>query len=146
MTSSFHLRVLTFSREVGSASSSSTFSVACVLWQLCLPRWEVNLMWFWTECHPTTFLMFCCTRLPWLKISKKGGWQCVGMTGFYDLGHSRFIPFCYLILLHKLQKWICRTVGPSVATSLEPFTHHWNVASLSLSYMYYFDRFSYVLA
>ena len=32
-------------------------------------------------------------------------------------------PTCYLELLDKLQKWICRTVGPSLATlatSLEP--------------------------
>ena len=28
---------------------------------------------------------------------------------------------CYLGLLVKLQKWICRTVGPSLAASLEPF-------------------------
>ena len=30
-------------------------------------------------------------------------------------------PSCYLELLDKLQKWICRTVGPSLATSLEPW-------------------------
>ena len=29
-------------------------------------------------------------------------------------------PSCYLELLDKLQKWICRTVGPSLAASLEP--------------------------
>ena len=29
----------------------------------------------------------------------------------------------YLELLDKLQKRICRTVGPSLATSLEPLTH-----------------------
>ena len=28
-------------------------------------------------------------------------------------------PSCYLGMLHKLQKRICRTVGPSVAASLE---------------------------
>ena len=32
-------------------------------------------------------------------------------------------PSCYLELLAKLQKWICRTVGPSLAASLEPLTH-----------------------
>ena len=41
-------------------------------------------------------------------------------------------PSCYLELLHKLQKWICRTVGPLLVPSLEPLAHHWNVASLSL--------------
>ena len=42
-------------------------------------------------------------------------------------------PSCYLELLGKLQKRICRTVGPSLAASLEPFAHRRNVASLSLS-------------
>ena len=42
-------------------------------------------------------------------------------------------PSCYLDLLDKLQKWICRIVGPSLATSLEPLAHHGNVTSLSLS-------------
>ena len=42
------------------------------------------------------------------------------------------VPTCYLELLDKLQKQICSTVGPSLATSLEPLAHHQNVASLSL--------------
>ena len=46
-------------------------------------------------------------------------------------------PSCYLELLDNLQKQICtRTVGPSLAVSLEPLTHHQNVASLSLFYRY----------
>ena len=32
-------------------------------------------------------------------------------------------PSCYLKLLDKLQKQICRTVGPSIAASLEPLAH-----------------------
>ena len=40
-------------------------------------------------------------------------------------------PGCYLELLDKLQKRICRTVGPSLAVSLQPFAHRRNVASLS---------------
>ena len=32
-------------------------------------------------------------------------------------------PNCYLELLDKLQKQICRTVGLSLATSLEPLAH-----------------------
>ena len=32
-------------------------------------------------------------------------------------------PSCYLELLDKLQKQICRTVGSSIAVSLEPLTH-----------------------
>ena len=38
-------------------------------------------------------------------------------------------PSCYLELLDKLQKQICRTAGPSFATSLEPLAHCQNVAS-----------------
>ena len=55
-------------------------------------------------------------------------------------------PNCYLELLDKLQKWICRTVGPSLAASLEPLAHCRNVASLSLFYRYYFGRCSSELA
>ena len=49
-------------------------------------------------------------------------------------------------LLDKLQKWICRIVGPSLAASLEPVAHRQNVASLSLFYRYYFGRYSSELA
>ena len=40
---------------------------------------------------------------------------------------------CYLELLDKQQKRICRTVGPSLAACLEPLAHRRNVANLSLS-------------
>ena len=56
------------------------------------------------------------------------------------------VASCCLELLHKLQKWICRTVGPLLAASLEPLAHLRNVASLSLSYRYYFGRCSSELA
>ena len=55
-------------------------------------------------------------------------------------------PSCYVELLDKLQKWICRTVGPSLATSFEPSAHRRSVASLNLFYRYYFSRFSSELA
>ena len=55
-------------------------------------------------------------------------------------------PSCYLDLLDKLQKRICRIVGPSLATSLEALAHRRNVASLSLFYRYYFGRCSSELA
>ena len=45
-------------------------------------------------------------------------------------------PSNYLEMLHKLQKRIFRTVGPSLAASLEPLVHRQNVASLNLSYRY----------
>ena len=55
-------------------------------------------------------------------------------------------PSCYLELLDKLQKQICKAVGPSLAASLEPLVHCRNVASLSLFYRYYFGRCSSELA
>ena len=36
-------------------------------------------------------------------------------------------PSCYLELLDKLQKRICRTVGPSLTASLEPLAHRRNI-------------------
>ena len=47
-------------------------------------------------------------------------------------------PSCYLELFDKLQKRICRTLGPSLAASLEPLGHCQNVASLRFFYRYYF--------
>ena len=55
-------------------------------------------------------------------------------------------PSCYLELLDKLQKRICRIVGPSLAASLEPLAHCGNVANLSLFCRYYFGRNSSELA
>ena len=55
-------------------------------------------------------------------------------------------PICYLELLDKLQKRICRTVGISLAASLEPLAHRQKVSSLSLFYRYYFGRCSSELA
>ena len=48
-------------------------------------------------------------------------------------------PSCYLELLDKLQKGICRTAGSSLAASLEPLAHHRNIAILSLFYSYLVD-------
>ena len=55
-------------------------------------------------------------------------------------------PSCCLGLLDKLQKRICRIVGPSFAAALEPLAHCQNVASLSLFYRYCFGRCSLELA
>ena len=56
------------------------------------------------------------------------------------------VPSCYLKLLDKLQKRICRTVGPSLGASFELLAHRRNVASSSLFYRYYFGRCSSELA
>ena len=52
------------------------------------------------------------------------------------------VSSCYLDLLDKLQKWICRIAGPSHAVSLEPLADRRNVASLILFYRNYFGRCS----
>ena len=52
----------------------------------------------------------------------------------------------YFELLDRLHKRICRTVGSSLAASLEPFAHRRNVMSLSLFYRHYFGRCSSELA
>ena len=51
-------------------------------------------------------------------------------------------PTCYLELLDKLQKQICRTVDPSLDFSLEPLAHRGNVASFSLFYRRFRDMHS----
>ena len=43
-------------------------------------------------------------------------------------------PSCYLELLNKLQRRICRTVDPSLAASFESLVHRRNVVSLGLFY------------
>ena len=55
-------------------------------------------------------------------------------------------PSCYLDLLDKLQKRICRIIGPSLTASLEPLDNRRNVAILSVFYRYYFGRCSSELA
>ena len=55
-------------------------------------------------------------------------------------------PSFYFKLLDKLQRQIYRTFGPSLAASLKPLAHCWNVASLSPFYRYCFGRCSFELA
>ena len=47
-----------------------------------------------------------------------------------------------LNLLDKLQKQICRSVGPPFVAFLEPLAHCRNVASLDISCRYYFCKYS----
>ena len=51
-------------------------------------------------------------------------------------------PSCYLELLDKLQKLICRTVVLQLLLLLNPLTNCWNVARLILFYRYYSVRCS----
>ena len=77
-----------------------------------------------------------------LYLYKSTIWPCMEYCCHVRAG----APNCYSELLDKLQKQICRTVGPSLAASLEPLAHRRNVASLSLFYSYYFGRCSSELA
>ena len=77
-----------------------------------------------------------------LHLYKSTIWRCIEKFCHVCAG----APTCYLEMLDKPQKRIWTTVGPSLAATLEPFTHRQTVASLSLSYRYYFGRFSSELA
>ena len=56
-------------------------------------------------------------------------------------------PWLLLGIVRQATKMnICRTVGPSLAASLEPLAHRGNVASISLFYRCYFGRCSSELA
>ena len=54
-------------------------------------------------------------------------------------------PSCNLDMLDKLYNRVCRTIGPSLAVSLEPVAHCQYITSLSLFYRYYFGRCSFEL-
>ena len=47
-------------------------------------------------------------------------------------------PSCYLDMLDKLEKQVCRTVGPKLAASFEPLCHCRSVAFLTFFFRYYF--------
>ena len=59
------------------------------------------------------------------------------------LSHLGWCPSCYLELLDKLQKRICRTITASIAASLEPCSSSSKYGQIiSLFYRYYFGRCS----
>ena len=73
-----------------------------------------------------------------LYLYKSTIWPCTEYCCHVWAGASS----CYLDLLDKLQKRKYRTVGLSLAASLEPLAHHRNVASWSIFHRYYFGRCS----
>ena len=75
--------------------------------------------------------LYKCTMRPWME------YYCHVWAG---------APSWYLELLDKLQKWMWRSVGPSLAACLEPLAHRRNVANLILFCRYYFCRCSSELA
>ena len=77
--------------------------------------------------YEVSFSRRCCISI---NLPYAHAWSAVVTSGLVP-------PKCYLELLVRLQKRICRTVAPSLAASLEPLAHRGNVASLSLFYRYY---------
>ena len=57
-------------------------------------------------------------------------WPCMDYCCHVQAG----APSCFLEMLDKLQKQVCRTVGPSPPTPLKSFSHPQNVTNVSLSF------------
>ena len=87
----------------------------------------VLLMWKWMGLfwEKTSFKMLG------LTFSSKLDWWP------YIISIAKSASKCYLELLDKLQIRICRTVGLSLAASLEPLAHCRIVTGLSLFYRYF---------
>ena len=109
--SSFKMLGLTFSSKVDwgsyiiSITKTASKKIGALIHSLKFVSPEVALYLYKSTIHPC--MEYCCHV-----------WACA---------HS-----WYLELLDKLQKRICRTVGPLLATSYEPLDHHQNIANLSL--------------
>ena len=58
------------------------------------------------------------------------------------LSHLGWCPQLLLGIVRQATKTDMQDCWSSLAASLEPFAHHWNVASLSLFYRYYFGTCS----
>ena len=67
---------------------------------------------------------------------------CIAINLLYGHAWNTIVIYGLMLLelLDKLQKRIYRTIGPSLATSLQLLTQRRNVASLSLFCRYYFGR------
>ena len=70
-------------------------------------------------------------------------WSCLQFCMEYCCHIWACANTCYLNMLVKVQKRICKTVGISFFAYFEHFALRWNVASLlCLFYRYYFSRYS----
>lgn len=61
-------------------------------------------------------------------------WNTIAMSG------PMLLPTCFLDMLDKLQKQVCRIHDLPLAASLRPLAHHQRVVSQCLCYSYYFNR------
>ena len=82
----------------------------------------------------------CLSLLNYIIFIAKTASKKIGVLLCVSINLPYGLPSFYLVLLDKLQKWILRTIGPSLAASLEPLAHRQNVASLSLLCRYYIGR------
>ena len=69
----------------------------------------------------------------YLYLCKSTIWPCMEYCCHVWAG----TPNCYLDMLDRLQKQVCRTVCPSLAASLELLTQRQNVTSFSVFFGYY---------
>ena len=119
--SSFKMLGLTFSAKLNlgsniiSIAKTASKKIGASLHSMKFLSPEVGLYYYKSTIHP--YMEYCCHV-----------WAGA--------------PSCYWELLDKLQKRICRAVGPLLAASLALLAHHRNVACLSLSSRYYFGRCS----
>ena len=63
-------------------------------------------------------------------------WPCMEYCGHVWTG----APSCYLDMLSKLQKRVCKTATLTLGASLKPLGHRKNVGSQIIFYTYYFGR------
>ena len=124
-------------------------------------------MWQWMVLFLRTglFFIWVLTLSLLLKLSprKLGPWfvqwsffllslLCISVNLPYNLAwNTTFMSGLMLLAAtwefwDKVQKWVCRIVGLSLAASFEPLARCRNVASLTLFCRYYFRRYSSELA
>ena len=101
------------------------YNICGFISNLCIACWWCKRSYFWTSWISNVVFPPILTRALCMEYCCH---VCAGA------------PSCYLELLDKQQKRICRIVRPSLVASLEPLAHLWNVASLCLFYRYYFGR------
>ena len=100
---------------------------------MCLFLWKNNIL----RCWGLTF----CSKLDWgcyiISIAKTASKKIGAL-----IRSMKFLSHEVALYLYKSIIQPCRTVGPSLAASLEPLGHRRNLASLSLFSRNYFGRCS----
>ena len=101
---------------------------SCTLCQMIAEAWNFKL-------HNKSYLFLASNQLLYIYIYIYIYIYKIFKNLTYDYAWNTIVmsrlvaPSCYLELLRRLQKQISRTVGPSLAASLEPLVHCQNLAS-----------------